>query len=142
MTTIYTAMLAATLLGLTACQSTSAASPASDAGSGAVVLSGVANGSATLRPGQSLSVALPSNGSTGYTWQLAEYDGAVLKPGVPFGEQVTAPHPAGIVGVGGETHWSFEGAALGATTLVFTYSRPWDKTTPAAETARYTITVR
>ncbi|HEX8469557.1 MAG TPA: protease inhibitor I42 family protein [Brevundimonas sp.] len=140
MTMIYTAMLAATLLGLAACQTPAGPSTAQE--TGAVTLSGIANGSATLQSGQSLSVALPSNGSTGYSWQLAAYDGAVLRPDVPFGEQVTAPHAAGMVGVGGETHWSFEAAAPGTATLLFTYSQPWDKTAPPAETARYTITVR
>ena len=142
MTTIHTAMLVAAMMGLAACQSAAGAAPVVQTGSDAVTLSGIATGSATVQSGQSLSVTLPSNGSTGYAWQLAEYDAAVLKQGVPFGEQVSDPHPAGMVGVGGQTHWRFEAAAAGTTTLVFTYSQPWNKTAPPAETARYTITVR
>ena len=141
MTTIHTALMGAIVLGLAACQ-TPGASSSTETGSGAVRLVGIANGSATLRPGQSLSVALPSNGTTGYVWQLADFDAAVLKRGEPFGQEITDPHAAGTVGVGGQTHWRFEAAAPGTTTLVFTYGRPWEKDAAPAETARYTITVR
>ena len=141
MTTIHTALLGAVMLGVAACQ-TPGASTSVEAGSAAVSLVGIANGSAALRPGQRLSVALPSNGSTGYVWSLAGFDPAVLKRGAPFGEEATDPHAAGMVGVGGQTHWWFEAAAPGTTTLVFTYGRPWEKDAAPAETARYTITVR
>jgi inhibitor of cysteine peptidase len=124
-------------LSLAACQT------ASDAGStGHDTVTGVRDGVTVLRPGQSLSIALPSNSSTGYSWSLGAYDEAVLRPGQPFGESRTDPHPAGMVGVGGQTHWIFTAAAPGETVLNFSYGRSWERDTPPAQAARYTVRVQ
>ena len=119
-------------LALAACQT------APDAGAGpsdAVV--GVRDGVTVLRPGQSLSIALPSNSSTGYSWSLGAYDETVLRPAQPFGEARTDPHPAGMVGVSGQTHWTFTAAAQGRTLLTYSYGRSWERGTPPAQIARY-----
>jgi inhibitor of cysteine peptidase len=144
MTTTHATLLAAAVLGLGACQSAGAGTASQTDAQAAteVALGGVAGGAARLRPGQSLSIVLPSNGSTGYVWRLADFDTAVLTRGAPFGAEATDPHPAGMVGVGGRTQWRFEAAAPGTTTLVFTYAQPWDTTAAPAQTARYVITVR
>lgn len=129
-------MLAACALSLAACETSSDARAApSD------VVVGVRDGITVLKPGQSLTIALPSNGSTGYSWSLGAYDEAVLKPGQPFRESRTDPHPAGMVGVGGQTHWTFTAGRPGETVLTFSYARAWERDTPPAETARYQIKV-
>ena len=147
MTMIKSAALAATTLALAACQGSApaepmaapeAASPATAAG-GVVV--GVRGGATVLRPGQTLSIALPSNGSTGYAWRVGAFDEAVLKRATPFGEEVTNARPAGMVGVPGETQWRFDAGSPGTTTLEFAYGRPWETGVAPAETARFTVTV-
>lgn len=132
------------LAGLAGCQSLqqglAAMTPVSQPASG--IVAGVRDGETALRTGQTLSVALPSNGSTGYVWRLAGFDEKVLGRGEPFGAEVTRAHPEGMVGVPGETRWQFRAVARGRTTLVFTYSRPWETNARPAETARYEVTVR
>lgn len=129
-------ILAAAALSLGACQT----APDADAGSSDAIV-GVRGGVTVLKPGQSLTIAMPSNSSTGYSWSLGAYDETVLKPGQPFGEARTDSHPAGMVGVGGQTHWTFTAAAPGQTVLNYSYGRSWERNTPPAETARYEIRV-
>lgn len=147
MTIVQSSILVFAGLCLIACQgpvapSTALSEETAIARPEAGTVEAVRDGATTLRPGQSLSVALPSNGSTGYFWSVAPFDETVLARGEPFGQERTDPHPAGMVGVGGQTHWRFTAAAPGETTLIFAYGGPWEKGTPPAETARYTITVR
>ena len=104
-----------------------AARPAVPAKQEAAIIEGQRGGNTVLHPGQTLSIALPSNASTGYGWSLAAFDGGVLTRGAPFGQEVTDPHPAGMVGVPGRTQWNFVAAAPGTTTLRFAYARPWGK---------------
>lgn len=145
MTIIQTSVLVLAGLCLTGCQAATASSTTADAlttASTTASVEAVRDGATSLRPGQALSVALPSNGSTGYSWSVAAFDEAVLSRSEPFGEQRTDPHPAGMVGVGGQTHWRFVAAAPGETTLTFAYGRPWEKDAAPAETAHYRIIVR
>ena len=148
MTMIHTAALAAATLALAACQGSAPAEPMAapeaaspETAAGGVVV-GVRGGATVLRQGQTLSIALPSNGSTGYAWRVGAFDEAVLKRGAPFGQEITKPHPDGMVGVPGETQWRFEAATAGHTTLEFAYGRPWETGVAPAETARFTVTVQ
>jgi inhibitor of cysteine peptidase len=100
------------------------------------------NGLTTLSVGQTLKIALPGNVTTGYQWQVAETYAEVLSPDSPFGGEVTDPHAPGMVGVGGTSAWRFRAVRPGTVTLTFTYARSWERDTPPAETATYTITVR
>lgn len=139
MTMLRSSALILATLTLAACQ-TSSASPDTEAQAAAV--EAVRDGVTTLAPGQALSVSLPSNGTTGYSWSVAAFNEGVLTRGEPFGQERTDAHPAGMVGVGGQTHWRFIAAAPGETSLTFTYARPWEKDTPPVQTAHYTVRVR
>lgn len=143
MTIIQTSALVIASLCLTACQTPNAPSAAvSDTTAMTGSVEAVRDGVTRLRPGQSLSVALSSNGSTGFSWSVAPFDEAVLTRSEPFGQERTETHPAGMVGVGGQTHWRFTASAPGETTLTFAYGRPWEKNAAPAQTAHYTIIVR
>ncbi|WGM31642.1 protease inhibitor I42 family protein [Brevundimonas sp. NIBR11] len=136
-------LVAAAVLGLSACNA--AVSPPADepASTQATAnVEGLRDGQTTLAVGQTLTISLPSNATTGYRWQVAGVDGGVLLPGAPFGEEITDAHRPGMVGVGGQTIWQFQAVRPGTTTLAFTYGRSWERDTPPAETATYTITVR
>lgn len=137
-----------TLTGLTllsACQAAGTASapaePASAAPSQADI-EGVRGGETALGVGQTLHIALPSNATTGYQWQISGVEGSVLTPAEPFGDEVVDPHAPGMVGVGGQTHWRLVASRAGSATLTFTYARSWERNTPPAETATYRIVVR
>lgn len=106
------------------------------------VVEGVKEGQTQLRVGQTMAVALNSNSTTGYQWQVSELQGGVLTPGSPFGDEVVEPHAPGMVGVGGTTHWRFVAARPGAVTLIFTYRRAWERDVPPAQTETYRVVVR
>ncbi|WP_349311341.1 protease inhibitor I42 family protein [Brevundimonas subvibrioides] len=106
------------------------------------VVEGVQGGETRLRVGQTMTVALGSNSTTGYQWQVSDVEGGVLVPGTPFGEEIVEPHAPGMVGVGGTTHWHYLAARPGAVTLTFTYRRAWERDTPPAQTERYRVVVR
>jgi inhibitor of cysteine peptidase len=137
-----------TLAGLTllsACQAAGTASAPAEPAPTATSTSdieGVRDGETTLSVGQSLHIALPSNATTGYQWQISGVEGSVLTPAEPFGDEAVDPHPEGMVGVGGQTHWRLVASRAGSATLTFTYARSWERNTPPAETATYRIEVR
>lgn len=103
---------------------------------------GVPDGETTLSVGQTLSISLRSNSTTGYQWKVADFDEAVLTPGTPFGQEMIDDHAPGMVGVGGATRWRFTATRPGTVTLTFGYSRPWITDAPPAETATYRVVVR
>lgn len=103
---------------------------------------GVRGGETQLRVGQTMVVALDSNSTTGYQWQVSDVEGGVLTPDTPFGEEIVEPHAPGLVGVGGTTHWRYVASRPGAVTLTFTYRRAWERNTPPAQTERYRVAVR
>lgn len=139
------ALIATAFVGLSAC---SAGAPQSAAGASSAPapatgeVAGVRDGRTTLAVGQTLSIRLPSNATTGYRWQVAETYADILTPGAPFGDEITDPHAPGMVGVGGQTVWMFQAARPGTATLSFAYGRSWEPNAAPAETATYTITVR
>lgn len=139
------ALFAATLVGLVACQSVSAA-PSTErsdtAHAAGEAIAGVRDGETVLSPGQTLSIVLPSNSSTGYAWTVGEFNEAIVSPAQPFGEHITNPHPDGMVGVPGQTHYRFVAQAPGQTTVVFKYGQAWDQAAEPADTATYRFTVR
>jgi inhibitor of cysteine peptidase len=135
------ALLTAALFGLAACQSPGAALTEGAQTAGETVVA-VRDGETVLSPGQTLSIALPGNSSTGYAWTVGDFNEAVLSRGEPFGQHVTDAHPAGMVGVPGQTQYRFVAKTPGQTTVVFKYGRSWEPDAAPADTARYTITVR
>lgn len=103
---------------------------------------GMRDGETTLSVGQTLTISLRSNATTGYQWTVSDLDEAILTPATPFGQELVDDHAPGMVGVGGATRWRFTAARPGTVTLRFGYSRPWLTDAPPAETAIYRIVVR
>lgn len=85
------------------------------------------------KPGETFTVALDANPSTGYGWALdGKEDATVVKK--LSDEYVSRPHPQGMVGVGGTERWKFQAVKPGKTVLYFTYRRPFEKeAAPARE---------
>ena len=76
-----------------------------------------------LNPGDSLSVRLAGNLTTGYQWEIISYDKPVLRP---IGEPDYAANSKAI-GAGGMYTFRFEAVAPGTTCLKMIYHRTWEK---------------
>jgi inhibitor of cysteine peptidase len=99
-------------------------------------------GKATLKPGQTLTVKLNSNPSTGYGWQVTRISESTIKqvgepefvqPGQDFQVEV---------GSGGIEVFRFEAIAAGETTIEMVYVRPWETDVAPAETYTIQVTVK
>ncbi len=78
--------------------------------------------------GDTLTVTLASNASTGYSWNEVP---AISNP--PVLQQLTHKYiePSAktpVAGAPGKEEWTFKGTNEGATTLSFRYARPWEST--------------
>ena len=76
----------------------------------------------TLRAGQTFTVSLKGNPTTGYTWEVVECDEQVLKLA---GEDYTSSSDR--IGAGGTQTFTFTSSKPGTTTLKLVYRRPWEK---------------
>lgn len=78
----------------------------------------------SLSNGQTLTLSLPSNPSTGYRWELREAASHVLKSLGP--EVYSNPHSDELVGTEGLSTWRFQAIAQGEGHLSLSYQRPWE----------------
>lgn len=80
-------------------------------------------GQVALEVGQTLVLSLESNPTTGYQWQIAELDEAILKQ---TDYEYEADQPV-LVGSGGKEVWRFQAQSSGSTTLSLGYKRSWEE---------------
>lgn len=95
-----------------------------------------------LAPGQKVAITLESNPTTGFSWQVAGVDGAVLKQVGEVEFTASAPEDQQLVGAGGSETLRFEAQAAGQTTLSLAYLRPWEEGVEPLETFTIEIIVR
>jgi len=95
--------------------------------------------------GQSLSIALAANATTGYLWLLSQPpDPAVVQVQQAEYHAAALASSAGgspIVGQGGISCWTFLAMGPGETTAGFEYRRPFALDQPAAGSASFAIIV-
>jgi inhibitor of cysteine peptidase len=78
-----------------------------------------------LAVGQTYSIDLDSNPTTGYSWALASpTNGVFMLVTNTYEPRKTA---AGVVGSGGVEHWTFKAVGKGRAELTLEYMRPWEK---------------
>jgi predicted secreted protein len=107
------------------------------AGITAILIAACASVSRGAGKENSVSIELPGNPSTGYSWTwTAGREGVVKEVYAGFTRNEEKPMP----GSGGVFVFVFEGETEGSVELVFTYARPWENV-GAAETIRYAFTV-
>lgn len=128
-------LVAGLALALSACATLEPARPVDG------VVTAVRDGRTRLHVGETLSISLPSNPSTGFAWSLKPYDEAILAPASPFNEVVPGAREGGAVGVPGQTVWRFDARTTGDVVLTFEYRQAWSDA-PPAETARFPVGVR
>lgn len=94
--------------------------------------------SINLRLNQQLTVRLKANPTTGYQWVLKQQPSFLKIINADVYQQDS--HPEGMVGVGGQTTWSFQAQAKGSDALILIYQRLWEKE-QVAETFECVINV-
>ncbi len=90
-----------------------------------------------VKVGETVAVDLPSNITTGYTWQLDEQTDTSR---ARVATHVYERGKGQLAGQGGTEHWTFEAIRAGEATIFLRYVRPWEKEIPA-DTQRKTIQV-
>jgi inhibitor of cysteine peptidase len=90
-----------------------------------------------LDVGGELTITLPANPSTGYSWVVTAMNTARL---TLVGEPEFSAE-SNLIGAGGTITYRFRGAAAGQDSLQLDYVRPWEDTDPL-ETYVLTINVR
>ena len=95
---------------------------------------------ATVNKGETFTIELDANPTTGYLWDMR------LKAGKAtlISQQYTSSAPAGslVIGGGGVETFVFRAEETGTIELQAEYSRPWEKNAKPAVTQRFDISVR
>lgn len=88
--------------------------------------------------GEPFVIALTSNPTTGFSWQL-NYDSTMLT--LAGKDYVQDPSASGRVGAGGTEKFTFQGVEAGTTKVTLTYQRPWESA-PPAQTKVFNVTIK
>ena len=89
----------------------------------------------TVNTGDTFTIKLNENPTTGYSWNLTLGDGLQL-----VSDQYTANEvPSGIVGSGGYHEWVVKAVTPGSYVVTGIYKRPWEPMSDSEQT--YTLTV-
>lgn len=88
--------------------------------------------------GESFTLTLRGNPTTGYSWDAAEVPAQVTLTEKHYEQDKTDPM---MVGVGGTFHFRFKAVKKGEAAIRFEYRRPWEKL-PAIEVRSYRVRIR
>jgi len=86
------------------------------------------------------SIALGSNITTGYSWQVAYDSNALNLVEKTYKEQDNTGKQ--IVGASGTEYFKFKALNNGETKVTFTYRRPWEQPSAQDQTLVFTINVK
>src|SRR5262245_59040808 len=104
-----------------------------------VVTEADADREVSLATGEPLSVRLAAQLGTGYGWQIARSDAALLKS---LGPPDTEPPKGGQLGGAQYQVFRFVALSPGLATLEFRYVRPWEQAVTPARTFRIDVRIR
>jgi inhibitor of cysteine peptidase len=93
----------------------------------------------TVKTGDTFTIKLEGNPSTGYTWEAKDLDTGILEQ---VGEAEFSGGAPGVVGSPGTLTLTFKALQPGTTTLTLVYHRPWEKDVEPIETFSVTVTVK
>lgn len=101
------------------------------------------NGSTVnIGTGDRLRVELPSNPSTGYSWQTMELNSWVLARTKRPEDWVVGADRQRMVGSGGKLTLEYEAIGAGTSPVKIAYSRPWETNAAPAKTFQLTVVVK
>jgi len=98
-----------------------------------------------VKCGDSFVILLPSNPTTGYSWQIYEFKDSSLVAKVENTYVSEAHQTEGapvIVGAAGHEKWIFKASKKGKAVIKFKYCRPWETDDKNAITKKYTVKVK
>lgn len=88
--------------------------------------------------GETFTLTLRGNPTTGYSWEATEVPSEVLLTEKHYEQDKTETM---MVGVGGTFHFHFKAVKKGEANIRFEYRRPWEKL-PAVEVRSYRVRIR
>lgn len=91
-----------------------------------------------LEVGQKLQISLEGNPTTGFNWELLEYDPAVLKQ---VGD-MEYKSDSKLMGAGGVMTFTFEALKSGDTRLRLIYHRGWETDVPPEKNYELDVSVK
>ena len=91
----------------------------------------------TVKAGEELFIALPSNRTTGYAWSATINDEKLIA----YEGNVYQRSSSSMTGAGGQQLFVFHANRSGMATISFTYARPFESNAAPAKTLTFTITV-
>jgi len=94
-------------------------------------------GQIELHVGQTLTISLEGNPTTGYTWEAVEFDETILEQG-----ETEYKTSSKAVGAGGTETLHFKAVLPGEVPLKLVYHRPWEKDVKPAKTYTLKVIVR
>ena len=102
------------------------------------------NQKAEIGVGDTLTVTLESNPTTGFEWELREFSeegilelmGSEYQPGEEAKQDIPVP------GAGGLEVWTFKGIKKGQTVIFLDYNQPWDSGIKADKFLMVRVTVK
>jgi len=92
----------------------------------------------TGRPGDSITIELAADPSTGYSWMLVGHADPRI---VTLMDSDYEPAKSSAAGVPGYQRWTFRFGSPGTATLTFGYGRTWANA-PAEKATMFNVTVR
>jgi inhibitor of cysteine peptidase len=100
------------------------------------------DGQAEVKTGQTFTINLEGNPTTGYTWEPAEMDEKLLAREGEAEFRSEKKNGEQVVGAGGVITLRFKALAPGSTTLKLVYLRPWEKSDPPLKTFEMAVTIK
>lgn len=94
--------------------------------------------SVELSPGDIIVIALETNPSTGYVWQVESVDASMV---TLSGQGVSHPGRQ-MPGAPGRQTFQFTAQKPGTAILKLVYVRPWEKSTPPGKTYELTVAIK
>ena len=95
-----------------------------------------------ISAGDSLTVTLDSNPTTGFAWALKEIsDESVLKAAGQEFKAAPASDPP-LLGAGGKEIWTFKALNKGSSTISMEYIRSWEQNVEPQDTFALTVVVK
>ena len=105
-----------------------------------ITLTREANGqTVTAKVGQTITMKLDSNATTGFQWTAAHVNKAVL---AAVGEPVYQAPKNGRPGQGGAQLFTWKAVKAGHTPVSLLYARPWEKDVKPVHVVSFTVVVK
>jgi len=93
----------------------------------------------TINAGDSFTVTLDSNPSTGFSWSIS---GITAEDVIDDVSNEFTGADTGVMGAGGQEVWTFKAVDKGTSTIEMQYSRSWEQGVEPAATFNVTVVVK